>query len=101
MEATHALALKSLLESQQVATLATLHKGGPAVSMVPYALVPRGGGFIVHVSRLATHTADMHAHPSVGLMVVAPPGSAASPQELQRAGVQGVARQCAEETPNK
>jgi hypothetical protein len=62
--------------------------------MVPYVLMPEGKGFIIHVSRLASHTADMLANPSVSLLVVAPPGSAVSPQELQRASVQGQARQC-------
>ena len=95
MESSQILALKSLLERQQVASLATLHKGEPAVSMVPYALLPQGRGFLVHVSRLATHTADMLANPAVALLVVAPPGSATSPQELHRASVQGCARQCA------
>jgi putative heme iron utilization protein len=99
MSPEQAFALRSLIESQQVASLATLHKGEPAVSMVPYALLPQGGGFVVHVSRLATHTADMLAHPSVGLLVVAPPGSAASPQELPRASVQGTARPCADDAP--
>jgi len=95
MESSQAIALRSLLESQQVASLATLHKSEPAVSMVPYALLPQGRGFVVHVSRLATHTADMLANPAVALLVIAPPRSAASPQELQRASVQGIARQCA------
>ena len=99
MQSAQALALRSLLESQQIASLATLHKGEPAISMVPYALLPRGEGFIVHVSRLATHTADMLAHPSVSLLVVATLGSAASPQELQRASVLGFARQCAVDSP--
>jgi putative heme iron utilization protein len=36
----------------------------------------------------------MLANPAVALLVVAPPGTAASPQELQRASVQGTARQC-------
>ena len=93
MESSQALSLKSLLEGQQVASLATLHNAGPAVSMVPYALLPQGRGFIIHVSRLATHTADMLANPAVALLVVAAPGSAASPQELQRATVQGHAQQ--------
>lgn len=98
MESSQAVALKSLLESQQVASLATLHKAEPAVSMVPYALLPRGRGFAIHVSRLATHTADMLANPAVAVLVMAPPGSAASPQELQRASIQGRARQCASGT---
>ena len=94
MESSQAVTLRSLLESQQVASLATLHKGEPSVSMVPYALLPQGRGFVIHVSTLATHTADMLAHPAVALLVAAPPGTAASPQELQRASVQGRATPC-------
>lgn len=99
MDSSQALALRSLLHGQQVASLATLHKGEPAVSMVPYALLPRGRGFVVHVSRLATHTADMLAHPVVALLVMALPGSAASPRELPRASVKGRALPCAPDAP--
>lgn len=99
MEPSQAVALRTLLESQQVASLATLHKAEPAVSMVPYALLAQGRGFAIHVSRLATHTADMLANPAVALLVMAPPGSAASPQEIQRASVRGQARQCAPGSP--
>lgn len=84
--------LRSLLEQQSLAALATLHKGSPAVSMVPYALLPEGRGFVLHVSRLATHTADMQASPTVALLVTAPEGSAATPQETPRASVQGQVR---------
>jgi putative heme iron utilization protein len=87
-----ATALRWLLQTQQTAALATLHNGEPALSMVPYALLPQGAGFVIHVSRLATHTADMLATPAVSLLVVAPEGSASSPQELQRASVRGRAR---------
>ena len=59
MESSQSLALKYLLESQQVGSLATLHRGAPAVSMVPYVLLPQGRGFVLHVSRLAAHTADI------------------------------------------
>ena len=87
-----AATLRSLLLEQQTAALATLHKGEPALSMVPYALLPEGSGFVIHVSRLAVHTADMLAQPAVSLLVVAPAGSAPSPQELTRASVQGWAK---------
>ena len=87
-----AATLRALLHEQQTAALATLHKGEPALSMVPYALLPEGRGFVIHVSRLAAHTADMLANPAVSLLVVAPAGSASSPQELPRASVQGWAR---------
>jgi putative heme iron utilization protein len=92
MDPTLAHELRALLEQQQLASLATLHKGAPAVSMVPYALLPDGRGFVLHVSRLATHTGDMQASPAVALLVMAPPGSAATPQETPRVSVQGRVR---------
>lgn len=94
MDPMQASTLRALLEQQQVAALATLHKGEPAQSMVPYALLPDGRGFCIHVSRLAAHTADMLANPAVSLLVMAPPGSATTPQELPRANVRGHARPC-------
>jgi putative heme iron utilization protein len=63
MDAEQTQLLQALLTAQPVAALATLHKGEPAASMVPYALLPNGRGVVIHVSRLATHTADMLAQP--------------------------------------
>lgn len=94
MDPALAAALRELLALQPVAALATLHRGEPAASMVPYALLPGGQGFAIHVSRLATHTADLLAHPAVGLLVAAPPGHAPTPHELPRVSVQGEARPC-------
>lgn len=94
MDSSESQALKSLLEQTAVAALATLHKAEPAVSMVPYALVPGTARFIIHVSRLATHTQDMLAHPAVSLLVTAAPASSSSPLALPRASVTGQARLC-------
>jgi len=99
MEPSQALALRSLLESQQVASLATLHKGEPAVSMVPYVLLPQGRGFVIHVSRLATHTADMLSNPAVGLLVIAPPAASPSAQARPRASITGKTQQWASDSP--
>ena len=52
MDSSRALALRSLLHGQQVAALATLHKGEPAVSMVPYALLPNGQGFVINAEKI-------------------------------------------------
>jgi hypothetical protein len=101
MQPAQAAALRKLLETQSIAALATLHKGEPAVSMVPYALLPEGQGFVIHVSRLATHTADMLAHAQVGLLVVAPPGSAPSPRELARASIQARVQTIQAESPER
>jgi putative heme iron utilization protein len=86
--------LKAMLATQQVAALATLHKGEPAVSMVPFALLPQGGGLVIHVSRLATHTGDMLAHTGVSLLVIAPPAADVMAQATPRVAMAGQARPC-------
>ena len=54
--------------------------------------MPAGGtDFFIHVSGLASHTADMLAHPRVSLMVMAPQTPDVLPQALPRVSVQGVA----------
>jgi len=98
MNTMQAQAMRQLLERQEVAALGTLHKGEPFVSMVPYALAP-GGSFVVHVSRLATHTRDMEAHPGVSLLVMDERTPGVPPQALPRVSIQGQARRCAAEAP--
>jgi heme oxygenase (biliverdin-IX-beta and delta-forming) len=98
MEAFELAALKSLLATQPVAALATLHSGEPAVSMVPFAMLS-DIGFVIHVSRLATHTRDMLRNPAVALLVTASLAEADSPLALPRASIQGDARQCLPDSP--
>lgn len=98
MNASEAQTLKSLLETQPIAALATLHKGEPAVSMVPFALLPGSTNLVIHVSRLATHTNDMLANPAVSFLVTASAQGTDSPLALPRASVQGRARPCEPES---
>ncbi len=56
--------------------------------MVPYA-VAKDGSFILHVSRLAAHTRDMHDNPGVSLLITESEGSGKMPQALARVTVQG------------
>lgn len=80
--------LRRLLDRRPVAALGTLHRGEPAVSMVPFVL-PRGGtALIIHVSALATHTRDMQEHPRVSLLVMDEPEDATPPQALPRVALQ-------------
>ena len=99
MNAIQAEAMRHLLQRQDVAALGTLHKGEPFVSMVPYALAPGGRGFIIHVSRLATHTRDMETHPGVSLLVMDERSPEVPPQALPRVTVQGEAQPCAPDAP--
>lgn len=84
--------LRQLLLDEPVAALGTLHRGEPAVSMVPFVLDAAAAEFVIHVSALATHTADMRAHARVGLMVMAPPGAEVPPQARPRVSLQADAR---------
>jgi putative heme iron utilization protein len=95
LDANQAHAFNQLLRRQDVAALGTLHNGEAFVSMVPYALLA-GGVFVIHVSRLATHTRDMLAHPAVSLLVMDQRAPEVPPQALPRVTVQGEAHPCAE-----
>lgn len=86
--------LRSLLQAQTVGALATLHKGRPAVSMVPFALVPDSYALAIHVSGLATHTQDMEATPEVSLLIMAPQTPDVMPQALPRISIAGRATRC-------
>ena len=98
MNATYAEPLRALLRTQQVASLGTLHNGHPYVSMVPYAMLPDGSGFVIHVSQLAAHTKDMLLNPHVSLLVIAPPTPEVPVQGLARVTIQGRAVQYADAT---
>jgi hypothetical protein len=93
-------ALRQLVAAQRIAALGTLHDGEPWVSMVPFALLPGAAGFVIHVSALAAHTADMNADPRVSLLVVAPETPGAPPQARARVTVRGRAERLAPSTPD-
>lgn len=91
--------LRRLLEGQRIASLGTLHAGEPYVSMVPFALLPEGSGFVVHVSQLASHTKDMTESPRVSLLVVAPEVPGIPPQATARVTIQGRAERYEDSAP--
>jgi len=91
--------LRRLLEGQRIASLGTLHAGEPYVSMVPFALLPEGSGFVVHVSQLASHTKDMTESPRVSLLVVAPEVPGTPPQATARVTIQGRAERYEDSAP--
>jgi putative heme iron utilization protein len=92
MDPETASSLRRLLATQPVGALATLHRGEPAVSMVPFVVPAGATHLVIHVSALATHTADMLAHPRVALLVTAPLWRDTSPQALPRVSLQADAQ---------
>ena len=95
MSPEHAGQLASLVHRRSAAALGTLHAGAPFVSMVPYAVLPDGTAFVIHVSRLAAHTLDMLADARVSLLVMQPEGEGVAAQALARVSVQGEAAELA------
>jgi putative heme iron utilization protein len=85
MDDTQAKAICDLLRAQPIGALGTLHAGDPFVSMAPFAILPDGSGFVLHVSRLATHTKDMMTSANV--------------QAVARITILGTAKQCVEPNP--
>jgi putative heme iron utilization protein len=84
MNADKARLLRELLDGSPVGALGTLHEGAPFVSMVPFARMD--GGLVIHISQLASHTADLAADPRVSLMVMAE--RAETPSSRARATLQ-------------
>jgi putative heme iron utilization protein len=99
MNPTMTRLLRDLLHEQSIAALGTLHGGEPSVSMVPYALLPEGGGFLIHVSGLSSHTKDMLEHPRVSLMVMAGETPGVPPQARPRVTAQATVEQIARFSP--
>ena len=85
--------LAALVRSRTVAALGTLHAGAPFVSMVPFAVLPAGDAFVIHVSRLAAHTTDMLDDPRVSLLVTQAEGEGVPAQALARVTILGEARE--------
>ena len=99
MDPAHAQTLRDLLGTQRIASLGTLHNGEPYVSMVPFAVLPGGSGFVIHVSQLSAHTKDMLSSPQVSLLVVAPQRPEIPAQAVARITIQGDAMQYNDSVP--
>ncbi|BAO81169.1 putative heme iron utilization protein [Serpentinimonas raichei] len=91
--------LQRLLQAQRLAALATLHRGEPAASMVPFALLPECGSALIHVSRLATHSKDMQEQPAVALLILAEAQADDNPLARPRLSLKGRALPCPLESP--
>ncbi len=83
--------LRTLLGSERIAALGTVHAGEPFVSMVPFAIAQENGQLLIHVSTLAAHTKHMLQSPSISLMVMAAPSPSVPEQATPRVSIQGTA----------
>lgn len=84
--------LQALLRAQRVASLGTISDdGAAAVSLVPYAVEPRLGRFVIHVSGLASHTRNLRERPRVSLMVMRSEVAGQPVHDLPRVTFEGLA----------
>jgi len=80
-------AIQQLFKQTRIAFLATQAVHGAESSMTPIAL--HQGNVLLHISRLAKHTANIQANPNIGLMICTPDEMQASPLALPRLSLQG------------
>ena len=95
MDATVLAALRSLLDTERVLTVAVLVDGQPVAAMLPYAVADDRTTLYVQASQLARHTAGLRAG-SAGVVIHQPATPDRDPMQLPRltvqAAVQVVAR---------
>lgn len=86
------IALRTLLQTQRVAALATLDADGyPFVSMVPFAVEPGSAQLVIHVSGLAAHTRNLQTTPRVSLLVMQAEVAGEPVHALARVTLEGAA----------
>lgn len=81
--------LRALLVEGQVGSLSVTVDARPYLGLVPFVLTAEGPGALVHVSRLARHSAGLGRGAPWALLVHEPEGRQANPQQLARVTLQG------------
>jgi len=88
--------IQSLLNQSRVCFLATQGEHGSEASMAPFAI--HQGNVLLHLSKLAKHTANIETNPTIGLIICTPETAAGSPLALPRLSFQGEVTPVADET---
>jgi putative heme iron utilization protein len=99
MDSQSQQSLERLVRDERIASLGTLFRGAPLVSLVLFSAAPDGSAIDVHVSRLAQHTHGLLESKLVGLMIAEPDRDSRNPQTLTRLSIQGEARAISTDDP--
>lgn len=83
--------LRSLLLGQRLLALAVLVDDRPVIGQVPFALRPDGSGLLIHVSRLARHTAGLTDGAPFSALLQLPDLPEADPLQVPRLTLEGKA----------
>lgn len=79
----------ALIRSQRWAALATAEDRIPYLSSVAYAIGEDLSGFLLHLSRLASHTERLLKNPHASLLISEPDDGRGDPQTLARLSMTG------------
>ncbi|MBI3359976.1 MAG: pyridoxamine 5'-phosphate oxidase family protein [Chloroflexi bacterium] len=99
MDDSNRRALSDLIRRQRTASLGTLYRGAPYVSLALYAEETDFRAFYIHVSGLAIHTKNLRADSRAGLMIVEADTGAGDPQMLMRVSLQVIGESIHKDTP--
>ena len=92
-------AIRTLLDTARVLTLAVLVDGEPVAALLPYVESADGGSLLVHASGLARHTRGLIDGVTVGVAVHVPATPDRDPMQIPRLTVQATVRHLARGTP--
>lgn len=100
MESVDAQKLVQLVFAHRWGALATAQDNRPLASYVAYVAEPDGDGFLIHVSRLAKHTANLLANSQAALVMSEMDSGAGDPQTLARVTLQGSVVELTRDSPS-
>lgn len=99
MDAATLTAIRRLIDTERILTLAVLVDGVPVAALLPYAVGADGASLLVHASGLARHTRGLVDGAVVGVAVHAPATPDRDAMQIPRLTVEATVRVLARDTP--
>lgn len=98
MDAAVVAAIRRLLDTERILTLAVLVDGAPVAALLPYAVSADGASLLVHASGLARHTRGLVDGALVGVAVHEPATADRDAMQIPRLTVEATVRVVARDT---
>ncbi len=92
MDSQVARAVRELLETERVLSLAVVVDGEPVAALLPFAIGEDYGTLLVHASGLARHTRGMFDGAPVGVLIHQPATAGSDAMQIPRLTVQATVR---------
>ncbi len=99
MDVNVARAVRELLETERVLSLAVLADGEPVAALLPFAVGDDYATLLVHASGLARHTRGLFDGASVGVLIHEPATAERDPMQVPRLSVQATVAIVPRDTP--